>query len=196
MKLKFAFFAFFLLQLSIVSAQDSFRRVVPGTPHFALKSNLLYDATGTINLGFEVKTGRKHTLDVPVNYNPWTFHENRKWKHFLVQPELRYWLCEAFQGHFLGIHGHYGQYNVGNLPFGGNLKDSRYEGWLAGGGFSYGYHRMLSNRWSIEATLGLGYAYLSYDKYPCKKCGELLKSDKKHYLGVTKAAVSLIYIIK
>ena len=36
----------------------------------ALKSNLLYDATTTMNLGLEFGLARKWTLDVPVNYNP------------------------------------------------------------------------------------------------------------------------------
>lgn len=199
MKLKFLICLLFLCVMIHLSAQDTFRnyqRVLLSTPVFALKSNLLYDATGTFNLGFEVKTGRQFTLDVPVNYNPWTFHDNRKWKHFLIQPELRYWLCEPFHKHFLGIHGHYGQYNVGNLPFGGSLKEYRYDGWLLGGGVTYGYHKMLSSRWSIEATLGVGYAYLKYDKFDCERCGKQLTGDKKHYMGVTKAAVSLIYVIK
>lgn len=199
MKLRITFCVFFLLSLFCLSAQEPYRnyhRVLPSTPVFALKSNLLYDATGTFNLGFEIKTGRKFTVDIPVSYNPWTLRNNRKWKHFLVQPELRYWLCEPYHKHFLGIHGHYGQYNVGNLPFGGSLKTNRYDGWLVGGGVSYGYHRMLSNHWSVEATLGVGYAYLKYDKFECERCGEKLGRDKKHYMGVTKVAVSLIYVIK
>ena len=36
----------------------------------ALKSNLLYDATTTMNLGLEIGLVRKWTLDIPVNYNP------------------------------------------------------------------------------------------------------------------------------
>ena len=39
----------------------------------ALKSNLLYDATTTMNLGLEIGLARKWTLDIPVNYNPWNF---------------------------------------------------------------------------------------------------------------------------
>ncbi|NDV66760.1 DUF3575 domain-containing protein [Bacteroides sp. 224] len=196
MKLRITLLLTLFLPALCLFAQESTGRMIPSTPRFAIKSNLLYDATATLNLGIEFKTGRKFTIDIPANYNAWTFSENRKWKHFLVQPELRYWLCEPFHGHHLGIHGHYGQYNVGNLPFGGHLKEYRYEGWLAGGGLSYGYHWLLSNRWSLEAGIGVGYAYLSYDKYPCDKCGDLLNKNNKHYVGITKAAISLIYIIK
>ena len=54
----------------------------------AVKSNLLYDATTTMNLGLEVALVRRWTLDIPVNYNPWKFDETRL-KHWGIQPELR-----------------------------------------------------------------------------------------------------------
>ncbi len=44
----------------------------------ALKTNLLYDATSTMNLGFEFGLSPKWTLDVSGNYNPWTFSKNKK----------------------------------------------------------------------------------------------------------------------
>lgn len=59
----------------------------------AIKTNLLYDATTTFNLGAEFALSPKWTLDVSGNYNPWTFSNNKKWKHWLVQPEARYWFC-------------------------------------------------------------------------------------------------------
>ena len=135
------------------------------------------------------------TVDLPLVWNPLEFGENRKWKHFLVQPELRYWTCEPFNGHFLGIHAHYAFYNAGGV---GSrwMKDYRFEGWLAGIGVSYGYQWLLSSRWSIEASVGVGYAYMDYDRYLCRKCGAFQAHDRMNYFGPTKAAVSLIYIIK
>lgn len=59
-----------------------------------------------------------------------------------------------------------------------------------------GYQWLLGKRWSIEAAIGVGYIRAHYDKYECPECGEWKDSGKKNYLGVTKAAVSLIYIIK
>lgn len=166
----------------------------------AVKTNLLYDATATVNLGAEIGLSPKWTLDLSGNYNGWTFSENKKWKHWLAQPEARYWLCERFNGHFVGAHLLGGQYNVGGikLPFGlyKNLEDYRYEGWYAGVGLVYGYQWLLGKRWSIEAALGLGYIRAHYDQYDCPHCGEWRGSGNKNYLGVTKAAVSLIYIIK
>ena len=49
----------------------------------AVKTNLLYDASATFNAGVEVALGQKWTIDLSGNYNPWTFSDNRKWKHWL-----------------------------------------------------------------------------------------------------------------
>ena len=51
-----------------------------------------------------------------------------------------------------------------------DLRDHRYQGWLVGWGVSYGYH-CAGQPLGLEATVGVGYAYLDYDKYPCAKCG-------------------------
>jgi hypothetical protein len=55
---------------------------------------------------------------------------------------------------------------------------------------------VLGNRWGLEATVGVGYAYLDYDKYPCAKCGRKIGSASEHYFGPTKAGITLIFMIK
>ena len=115
-------------------------------PKFAIKTNALYWATSTPNLGFEVALAKKLTLDVSGNYNPWKFSKDRQIKHWLVQPELRYWLCERFNGSFFGLHGHYADVNMSNLDIFG-LGNYRYDGKIYGAGISYGYHWILKNRW-------------------------------------------------
>ena len=259
----------------------------------ALKSNILYDATTTINLGYEVALNNKTTLDIWVNYNPWTL--GKKWvglyefkyynpevpgaitspsaserdvklKHLAIQPELRWWTCEKFNGHFFGVHLHGGMFNVGALkmPFNwGRHKDEQgnflgdypvsmtplnhdnvkvqgigykpstvgynglgeldedgkpikgdthdiywgnadidgiyvnsYEGWAIGAGVSYGYHMILSPRFSMEFTIGVGYAFLKYDKNRCTDCTKKLGEDVTHYFGPTRAGLSLVYMLK
>lgn len=167
----------------------------PYLPKFAIKTNALYWATSTPNLGFEVGLSKKLTLDVSGNYNPWKFSDNKQFKHWLVQPELRYWLCERFNGSFFGIHAHYADVNVSNLNMFG-MGHYRYDGNLYGAGISYGYHWILKNRWSMEATIGAGYARLKYDKYECGKCGEKIGHSSKNYFGPTKIGLSIIYTIK
>lgn len=68
----------------------------------AVKTNLLYDATTTMNLGLEIGLGKKWSLDLSGNYNPWKFDDETRLRHWGVQPELRYWLCEKFNGSFSG----------------------------------------------------------------------------------------------
>ena len=167
--------------------------------HFALKNNLLYDATTTPNLGFEVGLSKKVTLDVSAGYNPFKFNDGKKLKHWLVMPEVRYWTCEKFNGTFIGVHALGGQYNIAGikLPFGifPNLKDHRYDGYLYGGGLTLGHQWILNKRWSIEAAIGAGYARVHYDKYNCGECGSKIENKNSNYWGVTKAALSIIYFI-
>ena len=259
----------------------------------ALKTNLLYDATTTINLGYEVSLNRKTTLDIWVNYNPWTLghkmvglddeavkditgltytggtasYRDTKLKHLMIQPEVRWWLCEKFNGHFFGVHLHGGLFNVGGLNVFGlgnyNLSESgkrllmvndlseanfnsltederekyfitgvqyqpgtrtegpyegietpepndflwrnadrdgiytnTFEGWFVGLGVSYGYHLILNKRLSMEFTIGLGYAYLNYEKTRCTDCRKKLGEGTSHYFGPTRAGVSLVYMLK
>ena len=169
----------------------------------ALKTNLLYDATATVNAGIEIGLAPRWTLDISGNFNDWTMSHNRKWKHWLVQPEARYWFCERFSGHFIGIHAHGGEYNFGNLKNGikflgsdfSKLTDNRYQGWYVGGGLSYGYAWILGKHWNLEAELGIGYIYTRFDKYPCAECGEKIEEDASHhYFGPTKLALSIVYL--
>ncbi len=169
----------------------------------ALKTNLLADALLNVNAGIEIGLAPKWTLDVTGEYNGWTLSHDRRWKHWTVQPEARYWLCDRFGGHFFGVHAHGGQYNIGGIDgkinFLGTdfrkLKDSRYQGWFVGGGISYGYAWILGKHWNLEAEIGIGYSYTRYDRFRCAGCGKKLEEKKEHhYAGPTKAAINLVYL--
>lgn len=167
---------------------------------FAIKNNLLYDATLTPNLGIEFGMGKKNTLDINANYNPFEFSNNKMYKHWLVQPELRLWICEKFNRTFFGIHAHGGEFNVSGvkLPFNifPSLETYKYQGYFYGGGISVGYQWILGKRWNLEASVGGGYARVHYDKYYCKECSPLLESSIYNYWGLTKATLSIVYFIR
>lgn len=166
----------------------------------ALKTNALYWATTTPNLGIEASVGKKHTVQLFYGLNPWkqSGGDQSSLRHWLLMPEFRHWFCQCFNGWFLGIHLMGGQFNAGavDLPLGvfNELEDHRYEGWFAGGGITAGYQWPLSKHWNIEASLGIGYDYIKYDKFKCAECGEKLKSDHTNYFGPTKLALSVLYI--
>ena len=164
----------------------------------AAKTNMLYGVgTLTPNLGVEIGLNEKSSLDLSAGLNLWNLDEEKKWIHFLFQPEYRYWTCEKFNGHFYGIHGIFARYNVGGIKIPTLFeKDLRYEGYAYGGGISYGYHWMLSPAFGVEFNIGVGVAYLTYDSFNCMKCGDLQENASKFYFGPTKAGISLTYIIK
>ncbi|MCD7916310.1 MAG: DUF3575 domain-containing protein [Tannerellaceae bacterium] len=182
-----------LLLLSPVYSQEMIQ-LAPVT-QVGLKANLLGYATTTLSVGAEIKLAPRYTLDLSLTYNPWSFTEE-KMKHILFQPELRYWFCEAFHGAFAGLHAHAGYYNVGGMGLSDYIKEHRFEGWLAGAGISYGYQWILSERISLEATIGVGFAYMDYEIFPCEKCGAKIKDKASTYFGPTRAGISLIYILK
>ena len=178
---------------------------------FAVKTNALYLATATPNVGLEVALGERWTFEAEGGYNPWTFdkEKNMKAKHWLVSPEFRYWFCNSFQGHFIGINGNYTQFNVGALPVPvheafislnqtqeQDLEKSRVEGWAVGAGLTYGYAFPIARRWNIEFTAGFGYWYSVYNQYESRKCGLFQETVKKHALGPTSLGISFIYMIK
>lgn len=164
-------------------------------PVVGIKTNVLYWMTTTINIGAEIGLGKKTTLDITGAYNPWDFKDNQKIKLRMGQVEFRYWTGERFIGHFFGLHAHYGDFNMGGFQMLG-MDKYRYEGSLYGGGFSYGYQWVLGKRLNLEATIGLGYARIEYDKYEYQVGGSFIKKDTRNYFGPTKAGLTLVYIIR
>ncbi len=166
----------------------------------ALKTNTLYWLTTTPNIGAETLLSEKWTGSLTVGYNPFSFPNNKKLKHILIQPEARYWLCAPYAGHFVGINAFYSHYNVGgiNFPLGifSEVEDHRYQGDIGAIGLVYGYSWMLNNHWSIEASIGIGYGITHYKEYECEKCGTQTDTETKGMLMPTKIALSLIYYIE
>lgn len=186
----------------------------------AVKSNVLYDLTTTINVGVEYALSDRWTIEVSGNYNPWMFTQTIKngdgtvlerydgmLRHWMVQPEVRRWLRHTFDGHFVGLHALAGQYNCGGLGILPNgwadgrqgtdgLQHKRFEGWMAGAGAAYGYLLKLKGRLWLELSIGAGYLYLDYDKYSPRESKPREDSRYAHYFGLTKVGVSAVFLLK
>ena len=167
----------------------------------SIKTNLIPDLGLSPNLGVEAKLAPKWSFDLTGQMNLWPI-KNHKWKHWLVQPEARYWFCEPFVKHFVGIHAIGGGFNVGHI---GNkinflgtdfskLTNRRYEGWAVGGGIAYGYALPIAKHWNMEFEIGVGYVYVKYRGYNCTSCSHKISDGHHHYVGPTKAAVNLAYL--
>lgn len=189
-----------LIALAFIAA--GIAHVVPAQT-VAIKTNLLADGFLNPNLGAEVGLAPKWTLELEGEFNGWTLSHDRRWKHWAVQPEARYWLCDRFSGHFFGAHVHGGQYNMGGVgpdfkflgtDF-GKLRDSRFQGWFVGGGVSYGYAWILNRHFNLEAEIGVGYSYTRFDQFRCEGCGKKIATDKPHhYVGPTRLAINIVYL--
>ena len=184
---------FFVLSLSALIGKTSAQEI-------GIKTNLLYWASASPNLGVEIGLGKQTTLDISAGFNPFSFSGDKQWKHWLIQPEFRWWTCERFNGHFLAAHLVGGGFNIGNLssfPFSiwDGLKDYRYKGHAFGGGIGYGYAWMLGKHWNLEAEVGVGYAHAWYDQYSYAEQGaKSLSNGNKNYWGITKLAISFVYL--
>ena len=167
----------------------------------SIKTNILADVALSPNVGIEFGLKPHWSLDVTGEYNQWTIQQH-KWKHWLVQPEVRYWFCDYFAKHFLGLHLMGGQYNTGNIRNNINflgsdlsvLTDNFIEGWGIGAGIAYGYALPLSRHLNLEFEIGVGYVYTQFDRFECTECRKKAGSGDHHYVGPTKAAVNLVYV--
>lgn len=175
-----------------------------------IKTNLLYDATATINAGIEVGIAPRWTIDLSGNLNLWTWDNNMKWKHWMVQPELRFWLCQRFGGHFFALHALAGQFNFGNIRFFGHaipqtikfletdyskLSTLRHEGWAFGGGLGYGYALPIGKHWNLEFELGLGAIYSISNSFECDICNRPKDVNIRNLRpAVTKAEIGIVYL--
>ena len=107
-------------------------------------------------------------------------------------------MWESFNGHFFGIHGVFGDFDIGGIkpPIDRlqSLKDRRLDGIVKGGGISYGYQWIIGNNLVLELTAGAGMARIEYDVFTIGENGIKINQGKKNYFGPTKGAFSLAYV--
>lgn len=190
----------------------------------AVKNNLLGDAMLSPNLAVEFRMAPKWTLDTYVSWNPF-FKSDRgigfdEWlpeedgsslkmlKHLMVEPEVRFWTCEAFNGLFFGVHALGGIHSITGVkwplfaigdPDGTTLlkKENLYEGYFWGAGVSIGHQWIIGKRWNIEASFGAGYVQMVHDVMdPMNVCDPLEENVKFPMIWTTKATLSIVFLIK
>lgn len=151
----------------------------------SVRNNLLWDATGTANIGIEIPTSSEHwTIGANAAIKTWprffvwdtgTKDNPRHWKYFTIAPELRYWPEKAYEGWFYGADLIYTHYNAGKikLPLGlfSGLEKERRQGDFYGAGVFAGHSWWLSDNFRIEAEAGIGAGYKHAKKYDCVHCG-------------------------
>lgn len=157
---------------------------------WAIKSNALYLAAGVTNIGGEYAFHPHWSVDLPLVYSPYTLARTYRMRFLYIQPEARYWLDRPMKGHFFGVHLHAGVFNV-SLD---NKNRYQSEKGFHGAGISYGYAMPLSRRWSMEFTVGVGYAFTKYCTYYNVPNGLRYEKDRPYnYWGLTKLGLNFVY---
>lgn len=187
----------------------------PEHDRFAIKTNLLYGA-GLMapNLGAEIALGERTTIGVSAGYsnwgNMWDFSVQgpeydpantykRRIDHTTAEVEFRYWFDRRFEGHFVGVNALWARFVVGEAKIPPVFtKMSENEGFLYGGGFTYGYLLPLAERWGVEFTIGAGVAIVEHDQRELEFTdGAFTLGDsdrfRKTFVGPTSAGITIIF---
>jgi len=192
-KLRLFFVLALMLQAGVLSAQNT----------WALKTNLLHDATLSVNLAGEYAFAPQWSAEMSASVNAWRSWGGSRLQHFLLQPEIKYWTCERYTGWFLcgnllggvatlGNFWDLSQYNPKSPDLRNFLlKDALVLGIGVGGGYDF----ILSRHWNLEVEGSVGYMYSRGDEYDDVTPPELLlKGSEFDYIGLTKLAVSIVYL--
>lgn len=163
----------------------------------ALKNNLLYDLALAPNIEVELPMGQRWSLNVEYKC-PWWSNGRHGFCYQLLSGgvETRCWLGNRrvrsrLTGHFLGVYAEGGVYDF-------QLKEEKgYRGkYYGAAGLTYGYTHPIARHLAIEFSIGVGYLDTEYRKYTTYKDHLVwTSSGKYHFIGPTKAKVSLVWLI-
>jgi outer membrane protein OmpA-like peptidoglycan-associated protein len=168
---------------------------------FAVKTNLLYDAVLLPNVAVELPVGQQWSVEIEGQLAWWNtkVNHNSCWRIQTIGVEARRWLgnktlTSSLKGHYLGVYGMAGTYDIKFRDKDGHLSDMSYSA-----GISYGYSLPVSRRFNFEFGIAVGYLggkYKDYDQYDVQNgIFPLIEKKNLHYFGPTKAKVSLVWII-
>jgi hypothetical protein len=170
-------------------------------PRVALRTNLLYDATLSPNLGVDVRVDSTWTVGLLAGLNAWDIdkEKNKKWRHMLFSFRARKYVNDSvFHKGYFEADAIYSHFNVGNVKFPLGLyktvRERRLQGDLLALGGKYGYSWILSRDWRIEAEAGVAIGYAWFKEYDCPHCGTYYGKDDRIFL-LPQLGVNIVYII-
>lgn len=179
----------------------------PAQSVVSLRNNLLWDATGTANLGIEIPVSDHWSVGLDAGFKSWprffvwdgdVVNNATHWRYFTLAPEVRYYPKLVQKGWFAGANAAYTHFNIGQIkpPFGlyADLQDHRWQGDLYTAALFGGYSWQLSRHLRLEVDAGVAAGYRKAARFECAHCGAQLGNSN----GVTvlpKVGVSLAWNI-
>lgn len=160
-----------------------------------IRTNLLYDAFLTPTLGIEWHVSPKVGIKIDGSFAYWGNEHGRVHKLWIVSPEVRRYMGNA-RRFYIGAGGNIGKFNIYKGMVGGLISgQTGYQGKLYGGGLTAGYLLKLSNNFSLDFNLGLGYTRLEYDSFAISNQVREYKGKDltKNIWGPTQAGITLVW---
>lgn len=159
--------------------------------HLQLKTNLLYLAALMLNAEGEYDIGKNFSANLESQFAWWSIPgKHYYYRIFTLSPEIRYYIKPKtpMQGHFIGVFGGIGLYDLMAGP------PSGIQGELAAYGLTYGFSFRLAKKLHMEIAVSGGVMNTEYDKYyPDEGCYVYEMTKRKTYFGLTKIKVSLVW---
>lgn len=165
--------------------------------YMSVRNNMLYDIALVPNLGMEFYLGSGWSLAGEWMYAWWkTDRYHYYWRIYGGDLGIRKWFGgsskrKPLTGHHAGI---YGQISTYDFELGG--RGYLAPRWSWGAGLEYGYALPVSRRLNIDFVIGAGYFDGEYYEYiPLHNLYVWQATKQRHYLGITKAEISLVWLL-
>lgn len=140
------------------------------------------------NLGAEFSLTPRISLNISAAGSPFVLGKDIYLKHFRIQPEIKYWFQTLLAGHYIGVTATYTSFDLA-------LKNKGYYGDALLPGLTYGYSWILSRRWNMEVSAGIGVVHYRMARYaPGTPPGE--PNESGWMVAPVKLAFSFIYVLK
>ena len=186
----------------VLNDPELFKVKLPKQPkpfYMAVKTNMLYDALLTPNIGLEFYLGKRFSVSADWMY-AWWKDDCAAWYHRTYGGDLEirhYFGTTANQKPLQGWHaGIYGGIVTYDFVWGYNSRGILGDRWSYGGGLSFGYSLPWKERLNLDFTVGLGYMGGEYKEYlPLDGCYVWQCTKQRNYIGPTKIEVSLVWLI-
>lgn len=176
--------------LSTAEQNGRRRRSDPPPARWAIKTNLLYWAALAPNLEAELGLGHRWSVSLEALCAWWSNEgAHRYYQLFAAGPEVRFRFAgpERFHGHYVGLYGSAGFYDLENRKTG-------YQGDFWSAGITYGYQLPVGSSFGLEFAVGAGMIGSSYKTYEPQDGLYVYQQTKRiQYTGLTKARISLLW---
>jgi len=173
--------------------------------YIGIKTNMLFDALLTPNVGAEIYVGKEISVGMNWNYAWWS-HGSSDWFWRIYGGDIyaRWWFGEKARqkpltGHHVGIYAQAFTYDFefgGTGYMGGEPGDNMLSRMNFGVGAEYGFSLPVSKRLNIDFSIGIGYFGGRYYEYKPIDGHYVWQATRiRHWFGPTKAEISLVWLL-